>query len=174
MQKATFLFGLLFTTTCFSQSSGPSVINSSGGSANTGYYQFEWSVGELALVNQMNGNGNSLIVTNGFMQPYTLYPAYNNQSNLFGYEEIKVFPSPASSFVEINFFTKQKGNIVLTFYDAAGKKVFVKQVRCNGVDLVERIPVSHFASGMYALNIELDAEAGYISKKGIYKITKIN
>lgn len=150
----------------------PSVINSSGGSAQSGYFQFEWSVGELALVDKMSSN--ALVVTNGFLQPYILYPGANNQYNHFGADEIKVFPSPASSYVEINFFTKQRGRISLVFYDAAGRKVYVKELQGNGVDIVERIPVTRFANGTYALHIELNAETGYISKKGLYKIIKIN
>jgi hypothetical protein len=168
-----FLAGLLSPFLSSAQSSAPSVVNASGGSAVSGYFSFEWSVGELALVDQLSG-GNSLVVTNGFLQPYTLYPADDQQYNHFATDEIKVFPNPASSYVEINFFTKQKGRILLTFYDAAGKKVFTKELQGNGVDMIERIPVSYFSNGVYALHIDLNAAAGYVSKKGLYKVVKIN
>ncbi len=174
MKHATCIVGLFATLSGLAQNNTPSVINAAGGSAKSGYYHFEWSVGELSLVNQMNSSSNTLIVTNGFLQPYTLYPVFSNQNNYFGNEEIKVFPNPASVFVEIDFFTKQKGKIMLTFYDAAGKTVYVKELRSNGVDLIEKIPVSHFAGGVYALLVELEADAGFISKRGVYKITKIN
>jgi hypothetical protein len=70
-------------TTAYSQSNTPSVINSSGGSSQTGYYHFEWSVGEISLVNQMSSSNNSLILTNGFFQPYLLYPGRYKLINKF-------------------------------------------------------------------------------------------
>ena len=174
MRKATFIVALFFQLSGIAQSNAPAVINSSGGSAKAGYFQFEWSVGELALVNQMNSSGNTLIVTNGFLQPYILYPATNNPGNSFGAEEIKIFPVPAVTYLEVNFLTKQKGQLLIGLYDAAGKKVFGKELKANGVDLIEVIQMSQLAAGVYALKVELNAEAGYISKKGLYKISKIN
>lgn len=174
MKFITCIVGFLIALTGIGQTNTPSVINSAGGSAKAGYYQFEWSIGESALINSMTNSDNTYVVTNGFLQPYTLFPVFNNPSNQFGADEIKVFPSPASSYVEINFFTKHKGKIQISFYDAAGKRVFAKELQGNGVDIIERIPVSHFASGMYSLNVELVPEPGSISKKGVFKLMKIN
>jgi hypothetical protein len=42
-----------------------------------------------------------------------------------------------------------------------------------GVDLIQKIPANHLSAGTYLLRIELDADPGFISKKGVYKITKI-
>jgi len=160
-------------TTAYSQSNTPSVINSSGGSSQTGYYHFEWSVGEISLVNQMSSSNNSLILTNGFFQPYLLYPGRYNLSNQFGNDEIKIFPNPASDYVEIDFFTNQKGKVKISFYDVSGRMVFYKESFCNGVDLIEKISVNQFASGSYALKIDLDADADFVTKHGLYKIVKI-
>lgn len=157
---------------CYSQGITPTVINSAGGNFKSGYYQFEWSIGELALVGQMNSSNNSLIVTNGFLQPYTNQPGSSNPGNFFSIDEIKVFPNPASSYIEINFFTKQKGRISLDFYDITGKKVYQGNLLSHGVDLIERISLKHFAIGTYMLNIHLAADEGYVSKKGAYKIVK--
>ena len=175
MKNATtvvIVFYFLFST-CDAQTNTPSVINASGGSLKTGYYSFEWSVGELSLVTQMNSPGNNLIVTNGFMQPYLLYPGTNNLSYRFGSDEIKIFPNPASDYIEINFYTNQKGKIKISLYDVSGKKVFYKETVGYGVDLIEKIPVSQFANGVYGLHIDMDADAGYVSKDGIYKLVKV-
>lgn len=155
------------------QSVAPSVINSSGGSFQSGYYQFEWSVGELALINEMSSAGNTHFITNGFLQSFTQYPEKNNTSNIFHNDEIKIFPNPASSYVEINFFTKQQGRITLSFYDGAGKKVYSVTDQYYGNGLIKRIPVSQLPNEVYMLHIELSANAGFISKKGIYKVIKI-
>ena len=158
---------------CSAQSIAPSVINAGGGSFQSGYYQFEWSVGELALVGEMKSSNNSLVITNGFIQPFIQYPATNNTNNIFGSDEIKVFPNPASSYVEINFLTKQMGRITLSFYDGSGRKLLTVADSYYGVGLIKRIPVSQLPNEVYILHIDLDPYPGYSSKKGIYKIIKI-
>jgi hypothetical protein len=144
------------------------VINSSGGSSQQGYYQFEWSIGELALVNEMK---NDIVVTNGFLQPYLLYPGDHNTNQSFSAEEIKVFPNPASRYVEIDFLTKQTGIMNLSFYDGLGQKIYSKKFYSFGLDRIERIEVSHLPAGPYMLHIALDA-GSFVIKNGIYKIIK--
>jgi len=158
---------------CSAQSIAPSVINAGGGSFQSGYYQFEWSIGELALVGEMKSSNNSLVITNGFIQPYIQYPATNNTNNIFGRDEIKVFPNPASSYVEINFFTKQMGRITLSFYDGSGRKILSVADSYYGVGLIKRIPVSQLPNEVYMLHVDLDPYPGSVAKKGIYKIIKI-
>src|SRR6187431_2155038 len=150
------------------QSIAPSVINASGGTFQAGYYQLEWSIGELALVGEMTSSNNSLVITNGFIQPFIQYPANNNTNNIFGNDEIKIFPNPASSYVEVNFFTKQRGRITLSFYDAAGRKIMTVADPYYGVGLIKRIPVSQLPNEVYMLHIDLDPYPGYSSKKGVY------
>lgn len=169
---ATIIVGILISAICNAQSISSSVINVSGGTSKNGYYQFEWSVGEMALVNQMQ-SGNQLIVSNGFLQPYILFPGTFYGQGQFAADEIKVFPNPASRFVEINFFTKQKGPVTLGFYDMLGKKVYSQQITCNGVDLIHRIPLTNLPGGSYVLQIILEGDPGYLSKHGAYKILKI-
>ena len=158
---------------CNSQSIAPSVINTSGGTFQSGYYQLEWSIGELALVEQMTSSNNSLVITNGFIQPFIQYPATINRNIIFGNDEIKIFPNPASSYVEINFLGKQKGRITLSFYDGSGRKILTVADSYYGVGLIKRIPVSHLPNEVYMLHVDLDPYPGYSSKKGVYKIVKI-
>lgn len=165
------VFFILFN--CSSQSMAPSVINASGGTFQSGYYQLEWSIGELSLVGDMTSSNNYLVITNGFIQPYIQYPATNNPKMIFGNEEIKVFPNPASSYVEINFLTKQRGKITLSFYDGTGRKILSVADAYYGVGLIKRIPVSQLPNEVYMLHVDLDPYPGYLSKKGVYKIVKI-
>ena len=169
----TLVIVFFFIINCNSQSVAPSVINTSGGSFQAGYYQLEWSIGELALVGEMTSSNNSLVITNGFIQPFVQFPAANNTNNLFGNDEIKIFPNPASSYVEINFFTKQRGRIMLSFYDGSGRKIFTVSDSYHGVGLIKRIPVSQLPNEVYMLHVDLIPDPGYSSKKGIYKIVKI-
>ena len=169
----TLVFVFFFLLNCNAQSIAPSVINTSGGSFQAGYYQLEWSIGELALIGEMTSSNNSLVITNGFIQPFVQFPATNNTNNLFVNDEIKIFPNPASSYVEINFFTKQRGRIILSFYDGSGRKIFTASDSYYGVGLIKRIPVSQLPNEVYMLHIDLIPDQGYSSKKGIYKIVKI-
>src|SRR5260370_41901118 len=105
--KITTIIVFFISLSCFSQSVTPSVINVSGGSSQKGYYQFEWSVGEMSLVNEMESRPNMFVVTNGFLQSYLLHPGTNNPNDQLGADEIKVFPTPASSYVEVDLFTRQ-------------------------------------------------------------------
>ncbi|HET9433325.1 MAG TPA: T9SS type A sorting domain-containing protein [Chitinophagaceae bacterium] len=169
----TLVIVFFFLFNCSSQSIAPSVINASGGSFQSGYYQLEWSIGELALVEQMTSSNNSLVITNGFIQPFIEYPATINTNNFFGNNEIKIFPNPASSYVEINFLSKQRGRITLSFYDGSGRKILSVADSYYGVGLIKRIPVSHLPNEVYMLHVDLDPYPGYSSKKGVYKIVKI-
>jgi Secretion system C-terminal sorting domain len=174
--KITTIIVFFISLSCFSQSISitPSVINVSGGNSQKGYYQFEWSVGEMSLINEMESRPNKLVVTNGFLQSYLLNPGTNNTDHQFGADEIRVFPNPASNYVEINFFTRQQGRLRIGFYDGLGQKISSLELRTYGIDLIQKIPVSLLPEGTYVLRIELDADMGYVSKKGIYKIIKID
>jgi hypothetical protein len=173
MKPATTIIALLFiSTVSYCQSINTSTINSCGGSAKNGYYQFEWSVGESTLIDQMESAG-KLIVTNGFLQPYLVNPGTNDPNYLFSVDEIKVFPNPASRYVEINFFTKQKGQVLMTLYDAIGQKIYTQEITCYGVDLIHRIPVTQLQNGSYVLNITLNSNLGFPVKQGAYRIVKI-
>jgi hypothetical protein len=169
--KVTTIIVFFISLSCFSQSITPAVTNVSGGNAKNGYYQFEWSVGEMSLTNEMTSTTN-LLVTNGFLQPYLLHPWANNPNDEFTSEEIRVFPNPASSYVEINLLTRIKGKLYLSFFDAVGRKIYSTRSSVDGVDLIKKIPVSHFAAGSYLLRIELNADPYFLSKQGVYKIIK--
>ena len=160
---------------CYSnaQSIAPSVFNAAGASFKQGYYQFEWSIGELSLIGEMTSSNNSFVITNGFIQPFIQYPARDNSNNNFDNDEIKIFPNPASSYVEINFLTKQKGRITLSFYDGAGKKIYTATDWYYGVGMIKRIPVSKLPNEVYMLHVDLDPDPGSVAKKGVYKIIKI-
>ncbi|HET9744788.1 MAG TPA: hypothetical protein VFP97_03685 [Chitinophagaceae bacterium] len=174
MKSTITLVALFFFFFCGnSQIVAPSVMNTSGGNAQSGYYQFEWSIGELSLVGDMTSSNNSLVITNGFIQSLIQYPSRDNSNYIFGSEEIKVFPNPASSYVEINFFTKQRGRIRMSFHDGAGKKIYTTSDIYYGVGLIKRIPVTKLPNEVYMLHIDLEPFAGYSPKKGTYKIIKI-
>lgn len=158
---------------CFAQSITPAVINSVGGSSKKDVVQLEWSVGELALVQQMTSRHDNSILTNGFLQPYIVNPGNSSIASVFEKDEIKIFPIPAKDHVEVNFFTQQKGRLTFSLYDAAGRLVYTKDWTSYGLDLIFRIPLTNLASGDYMLLLNLTNPSGFITKSGTYKIITI-
>jgi hypothetical protein len=158
----------------FGQSVVPSVVNSSGGSFNDPnyYFRFDWSVGEMTLVNQMQSNDGLYILTNGLLQPYTNTPGSINNTGSFDATEIQVFPNPASKYVEIDFNTRQQGRVKFILYDNLGQKIYDRVFLSYGLDRVERINIETLASGVYMLYIQLDPIVGSHTKKGAFKIVK--
>jgi hypothetical protein len=169
----TVVIAFLFFLYGNSQTVAPAVMNTSGGVFKSGYYQFDWSIGELALVGDMNSSSPSLIVTNGFIQSHIQYSSVNNSNVMFGNDEIKIFPNPATSYVEINFLTTQRGRITMHFYDGAGKKIYATSDAYHGIGLIKRIPLDKLPNEVYMLQVDLDPYAGYMAKKGAYKVIKI-
>ena len=172
-EKFALLFVLFYCIKTHSQVLSPSVINATGGTFQSGYYQLEWSIGELSLVGDMVSGDNSFVITNGFIQSHIQQPWGTNTNNIFGNDEIRVFPNPATNYVEVNFLTKQKGRITINIYDGAGKKIHTTSDTYYGDGLIKRIPVTHLPNEVYMLHINLDPAQGFSAKKGIYKIIKI-
>ena len=166
----------IVVSSSFSQSITPSVINTSGGTFNdpSYYFRFDWSVGELALANQMQSADGLYVLTNGLLQPYSSTPGHVNNTTSFDGNEIHVFPNPASSFVEIDFNISQQGKVRFMLYDNIGQKIYDKTFLSYGLDRVERINVATLSAGMYMLYVQLDPIVGSHVKKGAFKIAKTN
>lgn len=158
-------------TTVYSQSISPHVLNTSGGSAFINNIKFDWSIGEAPLVGTMQS---TIIVTNGFLQPVTDQSGDVNNNSSFSPTEIRVFPNPASTYIEVNVLSAQSGMLHLRLYNSMGQMVFHKQVTYNGIGLIERIDMMQLPSTEYLLHLALDPAPGSVMKKGSYKIIKIN
>jgi hypothetical protein len=144
-------------------------INSTGGSYAQGYYSFEWSVGEMAVVNTMGTYG-SLMVTNGLLQPTFMIA---NSSSTFSEEEIKVLPNPTYNLLEVNILTQQAGILHMNVYDAMGKQVLSTRRTSFGIGNIEKINLFPFAAGTYFLHIQLVPFPGSQKKSGTFKIIKL-
>ena len=164
---------LLVCSYAWPQLNRQSVINTSGGTFQQGYFQFEWNVGESALVDYMHDDQGRMSVSNGFLQPYVLFPGNHYPSGNFDPMEVRIFPNPAIDYVELNISTRQSGQLIIYFYTATGQRVLSREMTANGVDIIERIDVTSLPHGNYFLYLELLATKGSLAKKSIYKIVKI-
>jgi hypothetical protein len=177
MKSLTMLLvaGLLLTgTVAFAQPPVSRVINATGGAYVKGYYRLDWSVGELALVNEMQSSSAKYIITNGFLQTLTNVPDSNNSSKRFDPDEVIILPNPTRDWLQINFRTKQTGQVELRLYDIPGKVLYSTRFNIYNYEYIERINLSGIANGTYMLSVEMVSTTGGGHKKGSYKIIKVN
>src|SRR5688572_29222418 len=158
--------GLILCAYSFGQTITPQTINSTGGSERKGNVRIDWSVGEMSLVNKLTDDYTGLIITNGFIQPYTDNPSSVNNAVAFDRDEIRILPNPTRGKLEINVNTKQQGRISITLYDALGTLLYVKQVIGYGYGLIETFDMTRFTHGAYMLKVELIPAAGFVKKRG--------
>lgn len=163
----------LISSDAFGQSTTPKVVNATGGTYQKGYYVLDWSIGELALVNQMKAPNAPFIITNGFLQPFSHNLNAPRPENLFTEDEIKILPNPTHGIVEINFLTKQEGKVKVKVHDRMGKVIIYKEFTSSVYGRFERIDLTGYINGTYVIHIELNPDPGFIPKKGSYKIVKI-
>ena len=174
MRKAILLLPLFLLIMSSTQSQGiaPNVLNMGGGYLNNGYYQYEYSVGEMAAIETMIVPGN--IITNGFLQPLTDRPFGNNTSSSWSNDEIKIFPVPTRGRIEIDILSKQKGKITMRLSDASGKIIRNEVFDYAGLGQIVIWDLTSVASANYFLSIVLDPLPGSVNKNGAFKILKIN
>jgi hypothetical protein len=162
---------LLTSFSAGAQSVSPGIVNVSGGSASSGYYRFDWSVGELCLIDTY-GQVN-LILENGFLHPGTERPS-GNSNNFFAKGDIMLFPNPAYVNTEINITVPQPGMVNMQLVDVLGRVVLSKQFKYNGVGHIEKLDVQRFRAGTYFVHLVLTpADPAQPQRKGVFKLTHL-
>ena len=162
------LFSLPFYS--LAQQVNPSVINVTGGSFTSGYYRFDWSVGEMCLVNSFTQPGGTL--ENGFLHPGTEHKV--DTVNFFTKGDIMIFPNPAYTTTEIDMLLPQAGTFHITLLDILGRRIMNKDIVYNGAGLIEKLNMGQFRAGTYFLQLIFKPiDQGLPERKGIYKITHL-
>lgn len=152
--KSSLLLFAMFTVaaTAFSQRNTPVTINAVGGQSVVNNNTYEWSVGELVLVNTFSSP--SLVVTQGVLQPFqkdnSVYPASNYLA-----ANLKLYPVPtdATLYLQPNFSAGSKLNYVVQ--DATGRQMMKQEVQlATGIER-QTINMSAFASATYIVTVQL-------------------
>lgn len=134
---------------CSAQSIGPATLNAAGGSAEVAGNTYEWSVGEMVLVNTAITPG--LVVTQGTLQPMAQGTGINNKPALAG---LNIYPNPASDQLNIKFNIARDLDVVLKLTDISGREQYLKQIKNhNGSELIT-IDFKPYAAGIYMLQVE--------------------
>lgn len=176
MRKVRLLFfsvSIFFSLGSFAQSVTPAILNTTGGTYIFTYYRVEWSFGESMAISTMTDGNSNVFVTNGILQPNTHNPATINNTGTWDRDEIRILPNPTQNVIEIDFFSKQKGKIIMNLYDESGRFIGTKQFDYFGNGSIQRWNLAQYPSGMYLLNIHLQPTGTSVAKKGAFKVVKI-
>ena len=153
MRKILFSFSvLLISIAAFPQTFTPTIFNAGGGSYNDPYSYvryFDWSVGELALINTDASADGLLTLYQGVLQPCTEKPGITPVSEDFAATDYKLFPNPTTGKFEIDFFVRDNGTLDLELTDVLGQTLERRSVRYYGCCLIEQYDISNLPAGVY-------------------------
>ena len=135
----------------------PAVLNVAGGSYDNplSYYRYEWSFGELLLVQAFAPSDSSVIVTQGVLQPCTDKIGYSPFTLLFDDGDYKLFPNPTSGKFEVDFFVRTPGQMNLQLINDIGQILSTKSYHYNGCCRVELFDISYLPNGVYFVVADL-------------------
>ena len=162
---------IFFSLGSFSQTVTPAILNASGGTNFFTFYRFEWSFGESMAIETLASS--NLVVTSGVLQPGTHNPATVNNTGDWGTDEIRILPNPTQNTLEIDFFSKQQGKVIMQLYDVSGRYLANRQFDYYGVGRIEKWNLDRYPSGEYYLSIRLEPTGTSTGKKGAFKVVKI-
>ena len=135
----------------------PAVLNTAGGSYDNSlsYYRYEWSFGELLLVQAFAPVDSSVLITQGVLQPCTDKIGISPYTVLFEVGDYKLFPNPTSGKFELDFFVRTPGLMSLQLINAAGQVLLTKSYHYDGCCSIELFDISKYPDGVYFVVADL-------------------
>jgi Secretion system C-terminal sorting domain len=133
----------------FAQSIGPSTFNSAGGRATIGGNEYEYSIGEMAVVSTQTAG--SITVTQGLLQPIN-----NKADNVADYslleKQLSIFPNPTNSAINIALSSSEIKVTSIELLDVAGRLV-LSIPEPNFTNQTFNINLAEYANGNYLLRL---------------------
>lgn len=128
-------------------------INATGGSKTLGTNTYEWSIGEMTLVNTVVTP--NLVVTQGLLQTMILTTVGINPEK--GQEaKFSVFPIPTTDKVFIQPSLSFQTKLAISLFDITGRLFEQKKVILNSGLERQELDLSNFAAGMYVLSLRTE------------------
>lgn len=168
--KLYILFWLIISIDASAQILSPTIINATGGSAAVNGVTYEYSFGEMTMVNTFSTA--ALIVTQGVLQSKTDTVAIGIAENEVTAPNIVVFPNPSEQFISFESEYKAAGKLKYVLMDAAGKIIMHKELTINAGITKETINISNLPPGMYFLKTTATQNKKIVIQTS--KIQKIN
>jgi hypothetical protein len=135
----------------------PAVLNVAGGSYDnpSSYYRYEWSFGELMLVQAFAPSDSSVLVTQGVLQPCTDKLGYSPFTLLFDDGDYKLYPNPTPGVFWLDFFVRTPGTMSLQLINDIGQIISTKTYHYNGCCRTEMFDISYLPNGIYFVVADL-------------------
>jgi hypothetical protein len=135
----------------------PAILNASGGTYDnpSSYYRYEWSFGEMLLIQAFAPLDSSVLVTQGVLQPCTDIIGYSAFTLLFAEGDYKLFPNPTSGKFEVDFFVRTPGQMSLQLINSVGSILWSKSYHYDGCCRVELFDISKYPNGIYFVVADL-------------------
>lgn len=157
-----------------SQSMQPCVVNASGGSYTSANYSYEWSIGELVLVNEMKDADSKYVLTNGFLQPFARNENSTKPPAIFRQHEFRVLNNPVKDVLRVQLLTSETGRLMLSVFDERGNVSCYREVNVSVAGTIENINMRGLANGTYLLKAAFIADKSKEKKSQSYKLLKIH
>ncbi len=170
MKKMIFSIPVIaaFAITANAQSIGPATLNATGGTAVIGANEFDWSVGEMVMVNTFSTS--SVVVTQGVLQPAASSTTRVDETDWPA--RLSVYPNPASSVVNIHCASVQPSSFTYKLMDMTGKTLLTGKSTAKNGKPEEQLNIATLACATYMLAITVNTE--HETKTITYKIEKLN
>lgn len=169
--KAFFLF--IISGVCIQSFAQPAkyttALNASGGSKDISGNNYEWSVGEMVLVN--TGVSSNIIVTQGVLQPAQGTGDINGRLHVL--DNVSVFPVPSKSMVYLQYDFPSQGELQYELTDITGKLILQSEARVQPGAGKQAIDLGDIANASYMLNVVYRPATGNASGTS-FKLEKIN
>lgn len=139
----------------------PAVFNTAGGTYDNAlsYYRYEWSFGELVLVQAFAPPDSSILVTQGVLQPCTDKLGISPYTVLFEKGDYKLFPNPTAGPFEVDFFVKTPGFMSLQLINTMGQILESRSYHYDGCCRIELFDLSRYPNGIYFVVADLKPDS---------------
>lgn len=135
----------------------PAVLNTAGGTYDlpTSYFRYEWSFGELVLVQAYAPADSSVLLTQGVLQPCTDIIHNSPYTVLFEAGDYKLFPNPTKGKFEVDFFVKTPGFMSLVLINEMGQALEKRSYHYDGCCRIELFDLTKYPNGVYFVVADL-------------------
>jgi hypothetical protein len=134
-------------------------------------FSLVWSVGEATPIETFTTTNGRLVLTQGFLQPFTDKDLQTKGVLGWTKEEVKIYPIPVSTQLQFDLFSNDTGKVIIQLFDVAGRVLAQREFFYNTLPVNQKIDFSKYASGPYFLKLSL-YNNGSLKKNGVFKILK--
>lgn len=139
----------------------PAIMNSAGGSYDNAlsYNRYEWSFGEMVLIQAFAPPDSSVLVTQGVLQPCTEKIGPYPMTLIFDEGDYKLFPNPTTGAFEVDFFVKTPGTMSLQLINSVGQVLQTRSYHYDGCCAIELFDITKYPAGIYFVVADLKPDA---------------